>query len=96
MSALGARRRHLRAAIAGETSILGIAGLIGGVVLGGELSTMLVKVLTGVFDPPPAAITVPWVYLGGLAALIVGCLVAVTVGTLRLAGRSLLPTIRRL
>ena len=28
------------------------------------LSTMLVKVLRGVFDPAPAALAVPWSYLG--------------------------------
>ena len=30
---------------------------------------MLVKVLTGVFDPPPDALAMPWAYLGGLVAL---------------------------
>ena len=48
---------------------------------------MLVKVLTGVFDPPPSAIAVPWGYLVALVALIVACLVVVIAGTLRIAGR---------
>ncbi len=96
MSALGARRRDLRAAVAGETTLLGLAGVAGGVLLGAELSQMLVKVLTGVFDPPPSVISVPWTYLLAVAALILLCLVAVTTGTLRVAGQSLLPVIRRL
>jgi putative ABC transport system permease protein len=29
---------------------------------------MLVKVLTGVFDPPPASLAVPWVYLAAVTA----------------------------
>ncbi|MCA1695691.1 MAG: hypothetical protein LC749_13725 [Actinobacteria bacterium] len=29
---------------------------------------MLVKVLAGVFDPPPAALAVPWAYLGAVAS----------------------------
>ena len=30
---------------------------------------MLVKVLTGVFDPPPDALAVPWGYLAAVLAL---------------------------
>jgi putative ABC transport system permease protein len=32
------------------------------------LSRTLVSVLTGVFDPPPSFITVPWTYVGGAIA----------------------------
>jgi putative ABC transport system permease protein len=64
--------------------------------LGALLTQTLVKVLTGVFDPPPSAITVPWPYLAGLSMLIVACLAIVTVGAVRVSGRNLLPTIRRL
>jgi putative ABC transport system permease protein len=96
MSALGARRRHLRAAVAGEAILVGLAGAVGGGLLGGFLSQMLVKVLTGVFDPPPSSVSVPWPYLGALAGLVVFCLVAVTGGALRVASRSLLLAIRRL
>jgi putative ABC transport system permease protein len=96
MRAIGARRRHLRAAVAGETALVGALGALGGIVLGAYLTRMLVKTLTGVFDPPPSAITVPWGYLLGVAALIAACLVLVTAGTLRVAARNLLPVIRRL
>ena len=67
-----------------------------GIALGAYLTQMLVKVLTGVFDPPPSAITIPWPYLLGVAALIVGCLAAVTVACLRVVGRNLLTVIRSL
>jgi putative ABC transport system permease protein len=96
MSALGARRRHLRATVAGETLLVGTTGALGGAVLGAYLTRTLVKVLTGVFDPPPSVITVPWPYLAGLSVLIVACLVIVTVGAVRVSRRNLLPTIRRL
>jgi putative ABC transport system permease protein len=96
MRAVGARPRHLRAAVAGETTLVGVLGAIGGIVLGAYLTRMLVKVLTGVFDPPPSVINVPWGYLLGVAALIAACLIAVTAGTLRVAARNLLPIIRRL
>jgi putative ABC transport system permease protein len=44
----------------------GVLGAAGGWVL----AEMLTKVLTGVFDPPPAHLAVPWSYLGvvGFAA----------------------------
>ncbi len=96
MNALGARRRHLRATVAAETLLVGATGALGGVVLGAYLTRTLVKVLTGVFDPPPSVITVPWPYLAGLSALTAACLAVVTSGAVRLSGRDLLPTIRRL
>jgi putative ABC transport system permease protein len=96
MNALVARRRHLRATVAGETLLVGATGALGGAMLGALLTQTLVKVLTGVFDPPPSAITVPWPYLAALSVLIVACLAIVTVGAVRVSGRSLLPTIRRL
>ena len=37
---------------------------------------MLVKVLTGVFDPPPDALAVPWGYLAALAAVGVAAVAA--------------------
>ncbi|MFI6359274.1 FtsX-like permease family protein [Streptomyces sp. NPDC050743] len=69
---LGARTRQLRGMVLTEALLLAAGGLAGGAVIGWALSEMLVKVLTGVFDPPPAALAVPGVYLTltGLAALI--------------------------
>jgi putative ABC transport system permease protein len=96
MNAVGARRRHLLAVIAGDTSLVTLCGAITGAVLGGYLSVVLVKVLTGVFDPPPTGVSVPWGYLGTLAAVVLGCLAVVVSGTLRIATRSVLTTIRRL
>jgi len=32
---------------------------------------MMVKVLTGVFDPPPSSYSVPWGYLGLVGAIVV-------------------------
>ncbi len=96
LSALGARRRHLRATVASETLLVGATGALGGAALGFYLTRMLVKVLTGVFDPPPSTISVPWLYLAGLSVLVAACLAAVTVGAVRVSQRNLLPTIRRL
>ncbi|MGW3630323.1 FtsX-like permease family protein [Streptomyces sp. NPDC005122] len=67
---LGARRRQLRGMVLTEALLLTTAGLAGGALIGWAVSDMLVKVLTGVFDPPPTAPAVPGGYLAltGLAA----------------------------
>ncbi len=77
-TALGAKSNHLRAMIFSETSVLTIVGILAGAGTGSVLSVMLVKVLTGVFDPPPDTIAVPWLYLGSVTTLTVGALVAVS------------------
>ena len=66
--ALGATRRHLRSFVLAETAILVACGLTAGAILGAALSQMLVRVLTGVFDPPPTALSTPWIYLAAIAA----------------------------
>ncbi|MER8386576.1 hypothetical protein NKH14_13820 [Mesorhizobium sp. M1380] len=37
---------------------------------------MLVKLLTGVFDPPPESLSVPWAYLGVVLGLVAASVVA--------------------
>ena len=63
LSVLGARRRQLRGLALSEGLLITVGGLIGGALIAWGLSQMLVKVLTGVFDPPPSVIAIPWGYL---------------------------------
>jgi len=63
LSVLGARRSQLRGLALSEAALITIGGLAGGALIAWGLTQMLVKVLTGVFDPPPSAIAVPWGYL---------------------------------
>ncbi|MGI8522775.1 MAG: FtsX-like permease family protein [Nocardioides sp.] len=70
-SALGASRRQLRRLVTGEPLIVSLVGVVAGALSGWGLSELLVKVLTGVFDPPPAALAVPWAYL--LAVAVCAC-----------------------
>jgi putative ABC transport system permease protein len=67
-AALGADRQQLRGFTLGESGFVALAGLVCGALAGWGLSSMLVKVLTGVFDPPPAHVAVPWGYLLVVAA----------------------------
>ena len=62
-AALGANRRQLRSFVTSEATVVTLGGLIGGAVAGWAMTNMLVKVLTGVFDPPPAHLAVPWAYM---------------------------------
>jgi putative ABC transport system permease protein len=55
-----------------------------------------VKVLTGVFDPPPAHLSVPWAYLGVVAALAVAGLALAALATIRAARRPPLTVLRDL
>jgi putative ABC transport system permease protein len=69
LTALGATRRQLGGFLWAETAVVTLAGLAAGAITGWALTTMLVKVLAGVFDPPPAALAVPWTYLAAVAAI---------------------------
>jgi putative ABC transport system permease protein len=68
LSALGAKRRHLAAFMWAEALTILIGGGIVGICLGWLVAFVLVKVLAGVFDPPPEALAVPWHYLLFLCA----------------------------
>jgi putative ABC transport system permease protein len=57
---------------------------------------MLVKVLTGVFDPPPDVLSVPWAYLAAVIALTLGAVVAAGTVTLRTLRRPAIEELRDL
>jgi putative ABC transport system permease protein len=86
-SALGADGRQLGGFVWSESAFVTGGGLALGAGIGAGLSVVLVKVLTGVFDPPPDVLAIPWGYLGGVAAL--------TCGTVGLAGAVTLRALRR-
>ena len=57
-SALGARRRQLAAFVWSEALYVTIGGLLFGAIAGWGLSYVIVKILTGVFDPPPEHLSI--------------------------------------
>jgi putative ABC transport system permease protein len=92
--ALGARPRQVAAFVVGEAAVVVVLGLVLGAMFGAALSRVLVAVLSGVFDPPPSTVAVPWSYLTVLAAAVV-CSVAVACGLgLRWAGRATVALLR--
>jgi putative ABC transport system permease protein len=66
LTALGAKRRHLEAFMWSEAATVLIGGGLVGTGVGCFVAFALIKVLGGVFDPPPEGLTVPWIYLFSL------------------------------
>lgn len=95
-SALGAKTRQLGGFVWGESVFVTAGGLILGTVAAVAISDMLVKVLTGVFDPPPDALAVPWLYLGGVIVLTIGAVGAAGAATLRALRRPAIEELRDL
>jgi putative ABC transport system permease protein len=95
-TALGATRRQVRRFGSAEPAFVLLVGTLGGLATGWGLSYLLVKVLTGVFDPPPTVLTAPWGYLAALVActvVAVGAAAVVVIERARRQARSLLRAI---
>jgi putative ABC transport system permease protein len=86
-AALGARTRQLASFVWAEAAFVALGGVILGVLSGWVLSYVIVKILTGVFDPPPEHLSIPWAYLLALTG--------VTGGAIAAAGSSVVRAIRR-
>ena len=94
--ALGAKGRQLGGFVWGESVFVTAGGLLLGTVIAVGISDMLVKVLTGVFDPPPDVLSVPWAYLAGVLVLTVTAVGAAGAITLRALRRPAIEELRDL
>ncbi len=94
LAALGATERQMGAFVWSEGLLILIGGAVIGIATGFAVAAMLVKILTGVFDPPPEAVAVPWLYLVGLmVAASVSTVIAVR-SAQRAAQRSVVEQLR--
>jgi putative ABC transport system permease protein len=85
MAAVGATLRSIGSFIWTEAALVLAAAMLLAAVLGLLLALMLVAMLQHVFDPPPDALAVPWVYLGELGgAALVATTLAVAIAARRL------------
>jgi putative ABC transport system permease protein len=79
VTALGASGRQTRRLAATEPVYVLVVGTVTGLAAGWALAYLTVKVLTGVFDPPPTSLAVPWAYLAVVVAGAAASVLAVTV-----------------
>jgi putative ABC transport system permease protein len=93
---LGARTRQLRGMVLTEALLLAAGGLAGGTLIGWALSQMLVKALTGVFDPPPASLSVPGTYLALTGTAAVAAILAAALNGIRNTRRPAVEELRDL
>ncbi|GAC1439416.1 MAG: hypothetical protein NVSMB51_17290 [Solirubrobacteraceae bacterium] len=82
-SALGAAPRQLGGFVWGESIFVTAGGLVLGAVMATALSITLVDILTGVFDPPPDVLSIPWGYLLAVAGAVIATVAAAGTLTLR-------------
>ncbi|MCU1607729.1 MAG: putative rane protein, partial [Modestobacter sp.] len=88
LAALGATARQRGRFLSAEAWGLLVGGLLGGAAVAATISYLLVKVLTGIFDPPPSSAALPLGYLAALAGAVVVASVVVVAAVGRLASRA--------
>jgi putative ABC transport system permease protein len=94
--ALGAKSHQLGAFLWSEALFILIGGAVFGTALGLALAATLVKVLTGVFDPPPESLAIPRMYLIVLAVAAVASTALAVLGTKALTRRAVVEELRSL
>jgi putative ABC transport system permease protein len=95
-SALGARRSQLASFVWSEATYMAVGGLALGALAGWGIAFVIVKILTGVFDPPPEQLSIPWSYLVALGAAVVAAVAAAGMGMLRATKRPAIEIVRDL
>lgn len=96
LDALGAKSSQLGAFIWSEGLLMLVGGGAIGTILGFGIAQILVKVLTGVFDPPPEHLYIPWAYMGLLAATAIVSTVIVVFGMKIISRRPVVEELRNL
>jgi putative ABC transport system permease protein len=95
-AALGAKNRQLASFIWTEALFVSVGGTLLGIASGWSLSFVLVRILTGVFDPPPPHLFVPWAYLALLAFATAGAIAVAGLSAIRSARKPAIAIIRDL
>lgn len=94
LAVIGARQRQIAAFIWAEALLVIICGGVAGTATGFALAHVLVRLLTGVFDPAPEHLAVPWTYLFALVAAGAASVSAAVIAVTRLSRRNTLDTMR--
>jgi putative ABC transport system permease protein len=96
LTALGAKSSQLGAFLWSEALLMLIVGILIGGLLGVGVAQVLVKMLTGIFDPPPDALAVPWGYLALLVVAAIASTVLAVAGVRLYSRRQVLDALRGL
>ena len=96
LEALGAASRQKDAFIWSEALLMLLAGGATGALLGIGIAEILVKVLTGVFDPPPEHLYIPWGYMILLALAAAVSTAAAVYGAKLISRRPVVEELRNL
>lgn len=96
LTALGAKRGQLGSFLWSEGLLIQFGGGIIGIALGSGIAQMLVTILTGVFDPPPEILSIPWSYLLLLTAAAIISMVAAVLSTQMASRRPVVEALRDL
>jgi putative ABC transport system permease protein len=95
-SALGASASQLAAFVWSEAAFVTVGGMGLGVLAGWGLAFLIVKELTGVFDPPPEHLSIPWAYLAAIGAVTVVAVAGAAVGAIGATRRPAMRILRDL
>ena len=95
-SAIGARTGQLGSFVWSEAIFVTVGGLAFGALAGWGVSFFIVKILTGVFDPPPQRLSWPWMYIAEVAGAIVIAVVVAALTTVRATKRPAVELVRDL
>jgi len=95
-SALGAKPRQLAAFVWSEAGFVAIGGSILGGLVGWGIAQVIVKILTGVFDPPPEHLSAPYGYLVVLGVATAAAVILAGVGMLRATHKPAMSILRDL
>ncbi len=94
LSALGATPRQLGAFLWSEGLIIVVGGAVMGIAVGFGIAYALVTLLSGVFDPPPETLSVPWLYVTVALVTALLCGSIAIAGTLALSKKPDLEALR--
>ena len=87
LAVLGATARQRAGFLWTEARSIVLAGVVGGLLTGTLVAAELVKVLNGIFDPPPQRPAIPWTFVGALLAAVLATATVATSVSARWAGR---------
>ena len=87
LAVLGAHAKQRAGFLWTEARAIVIAGLVGGLVTGALISSQLIKVLNGIFDPAPQHPAIPWTFVAIVVATVVLAGAIATTASARWAGR---------